>query len=79
MLMSDEQKAKYDFFTVELSRMLTIMRNEPTAVKYYIKNLDTEIVEIYDKNGVEIASTDVTLKSLLVAVHSILVMLLFSQ
>ena len=77
--MTDEQKRKYDFLTVELSRMLSIMREEPTEVKYYIKNKSTEIVEILDKNGAEIAQTDVTLKSLLVAVHSILVMLLFSQ
>lgn len=79
MLMTDEQKEKYDFFTVELSRMLSIMRKEPTEVKYYIKNKSTEIVEILDKNGAEIAQTDVTSKELMVIVHNILVMLIFSK
>lgn len=75
-IFSTEQKRKYDFFTVELARTLTLMRDERTEVRYYIKDNGTEIVEVFDKFGNEIAKTDATSKTLLVVTHSILVMLI---
>ncbi len=76
MIMTEEQKRKYNIFTGELQDLLTVSRDERTEVKYYIKENGAEIVEIYDKHGHEIAKTDVTSMSLMVAAHSILVMLI---
>ena len=75
-IFSAEQRRKYDFFTVELARTLTLMRDEQTMVRYYIKDNGTEIVEVFDKFGNEIAKTDATSKTLLVVTYSILVMLI---
>lgn len=74
-IMTAEQKRKYDFFTVELARTLTLMRDEQTMVRYYIKDNGTEIVEVFDRFGNEIAKTDATSRTLLVVTHNILVML----
>lgn len=75
-IFSTEQKRKYDFFTVELAGMLTLMRDERTEVRYYIKDSGSEIVEVYGKDGKELARTDATGKTLMVVTHSILVMLI---
>ena len=75
-ILTTEQARKYDFYTVELAEMLTLMRDEHTEVRYYVKDNGTEIVEVYDKHGTEIAQTDATCKSLMVVTHSILVMLI---
>ena len=75
-IFSTEQKRKYDFFTKELAGMLTLMRDERTEVRYYIKDSGSEIVEAYGKDGKELARTDATGKTLMVVTHSILVMLI---
>ena len=75
-ILTTEQARKYDFYTVELAEMLTLMRDEHTDVRYYVKDNGTEIVEVYGKDGSEIAQTDATCKSLMVVTHSILVMLI---
>ena len=75
MIMSEEQKRKYNIFTGELQDLLTVLRDEHTEVKYYIKDNGTEIVEVLDKHGNEIARTDATAQKPIVTVHGILVML----
>lgn len=75
-ILSAEQKRKYDFFTVELARTLTLMRDERTEVRYYIKDSGSEIVEVYGKDGKGLARTDATGRSLMTVTHSILVMLI---
>lgn len=75
-IFSTEQKRKYDFFTVELARTLTLMRDEHTEVRYYIKDSGSEIVEVYGKDGKGLARTDATGRSLMTVTHSILVMLI---
>lgn len=75
MIMSSEQKRKYDIFTVQFAALLTVIRDEHTEVKYYVKENGTEIVEIIDKHGVEIAHMDVTSMSLISAVQAILILI----
>lgn len=77
MIMTEKQKRNYNIFTGELQDLLTVLRDERTEVKYYIKDNGTEIVEVLDKYGNEIAKVDVTCVSLIGAVHSIIVMLLY--
>ena len=75
-IFSAEQKRKYDFFTKELAGMLTLMRDEHTEIRYYIKDSGSEIVEVYGKDGKGLARTDATGRSLMTVTHSILVMLI---
>lgn len=75
-ILTTEQKRKYDFFTKELARTLTLMRDERTEVRYYIKDSGSEIVEVYGKDGKGLARTDATGRSLMTVTHSILVMLI---
>lgn len=75
MIMTEEQKRKYNIFTGELQDLLTVLRDERTEVKYYIKDNGTEIVDIIDKHGIVIAHMDVTSMSLISAVRAILVLL----
>lgn len=75
MIMKAEQRRKYDIFTVQFAALLTVVRDEHTEVKYYIKDNGAEIVDIIDKHGAEIAHMDVTSMSLISAVQAILVLL----
>lgn len=75
MIMSNEQKRKYDIFTVQFAALLTVIRDEHTEAKYYVKENGTEIVEIIDKYGAEIAHMDVTSISLISAVQAILILI----
>lgn len=75
MIMKAEQRRKYDIFTVQFAALLTVIRDEHTEVKYYVKENGTEIVEIIDKHGVEIAHMDVTSMSLISAVQAILILI----
>lgn len=76
MIMTEEQKRKYNIFTGELQDLLTVLRDERTEVKYYVKDNGTEIVEVLDKHGNEIARIDATAQKPIVTAHGILVMLL---
>jgi hypothetical protein len=75
MMMTSEQKRKYDIFTVQFAALLTVIRDEHTEVKYYVKENGTEIVDVINKHGTEIAHMDVTSMSLISAVQAILVLL----
>lgn len=75
MIMRPEQRRKYDIFTVQFAALLTVIRDEQTKVNYFVKENGTEIVDIIDKHGVEIAHMDVTSMSLISAVRAILVLL----
>lgn len=75
MIMSTDQKRKYDIFTVQLAALLTVIRDEQTEAKYYVKENGTEIVDIIDKHGTEIAHMDVTSMALISAVQAILILL----
>lgn len=75
MIMKAEQRRKYDIFTVQFAALLTVIRDEQTKVNYFVKENGTEIVDIIDKHGVEIAHMDVTSMSLISAVQAILVLL----
>lgn len=75
MMMTSEQKRKYNIFTVQLAALLTVIRDERTEVKYFVKENGTEIVDVIDKHGAEIAHMDVTSMSLISAVQAILVLL----
>lgn len=75
MIMKAEQRRKYDIFTVQFAALLTVIRDEHTEVKYYVKDNGTEIVEIIDRLGNEIAHMDVTSMSLISAVQAILILM----
>jgi hypothetical protein len=75
MIMSNEQRRKYDIFTVQFAALLTVIRDERTEAKYYVKENGAEIVEIIDKHGAEIAHMDVTSMSLISAVQAILILI----
>lgn len=75
MIMSNEQRRKYDIFTVQFAALLTVIRDEQTKVNYFVKENGAEIVDIIDKHGAEIAHMDVTSMSLISAVQAILVLL----
>lgn len=75
MIMKAEQRRKYDIFTVQFAALLTVIRDEHTEVKYYVKENGAEIVEIIDKHGTEIAHMDVTSMSLISAVQAILILM----
>lgn len=75
MMMTSEQKRKYNIFTEQLAALLTVIRDEHTEVKYYVKDNGTEIVEIIDKHGAEIAHMDVTSMSIMSAVQAILILM----
>lgn len=75
MIMRPEQRRKYDIFTVQFAALLTVIRDEQTKVNYFVKENGTEIVEIIDKHGVEIAHMDVTSMPLISAVQAILILM----
>lgn len=75
MIMRPEQRRKYDIFTVQFAALLTVIRDEQTKVNYFVKENGTEIVDVIDKHGAEIAHMDVTSMSLISAVQAILVLL----
>lgn len=75
MIMRPEQRRKYDIFTVQFAALLTVIRDEQTKVNYFVKENGTEIVDIIDNHGAEIAHMDVTSMSLISAVQAILVLL----
>lgn len=75
MIMKAEQRRKYDIFTVQFAALLTVIRDEHTEVKYYVKENGAEIVEVIDKHGTEIAHMDVTSMSLVSAVQAILILI----
>ncbi len=75
MIMRPEQRRKYDIFTVQFAALLTVIRDEQTKVNYFVKENGTEIVDIIDKHGTELAHMDVTSMSLISAVQAILVLL----
>ena len=75
MIMTSEQKRKYNIFTVQLAELLTVIRDERTEVKYFVKENGTEVVDVIDKHGAEIAHMDVTSMQLISAVNAIMVML----
>lgn len=75
MMMTSEQKRKYNIFTEQLAALLTVIRDEHTEVKYFVKENGTEIVDILDNHGAELAHMDVTSMKLISAVNAIMVML----
>lgn len=75
MIMKAEQRRKYDIFTVQFATLLTVIRDEHTEVKYYVKENGAEIVDIIDKHGTKIAHMDVTSMSLISAVQAILILM----
>lgn len=75
MMMTSEQRRKYDIFTVQFAALLAVIRDEQTKVNYFVKENGTEIVDVIDKHGAEIAHMDVTSMSLISAVQAILVLL----
>jgi hypothetical protein len=75
MIMSNEQKRKYDIFTVQFAALLTVIRDEQTKVNYFVKENGTEIVDVINKHGTEIAHMDVTSMSLISAVQAILILI----
>jgi hypothetical protein len=75
MMMTSEQKRKYNIFTVQLAALLTVIRDERTEVKYFVRGNGTEIVDILDNHGTELVHMDVTSMQLISAVNAIMVML----
>lgn len=75
MIMRPEQRRKYDIFTVQFAALLTVIRDEHTEVKYYVKENGTEVVDVIDKHGAEIAHMDVTSMSIISAVQAILILI----
>lgn len=75
MIMRPEQRRKYDIFTVQFAALLTVIRDEHTEVRYYVKENGAEIVDVINKHGFVIAHMDVTSMSLISAIQAILVLL----
>lgn len=75
MMMTSEQKRKYNIFTVQLAELLTVIRDERTEVKYFVRGNGTEIVDILDNHGTELVHMDVTSMLLISAVQAILILI----